>query len=62
MLLVVSRYHNLASSNPTMLKTMQDTLTKMNAGFFDPDRNGGDAEVPIQAALKYGGFWGPFLP
>ena len=40
---------------------MQATLNKMQHGFFDPTRDGGNISLPVQAAIEYGGFWGPFL-
>ena len=40
---------------------LQATLHKMQHGFFDPTRDGGNKSVPVQAAIEYGGFWGPFL-
>lgn len=57
-------FNNIASdaAHAGTLKTMQTTLAKMNEGFFNPTRGGGNSSVPIKAAIRYGGFWGPFLP
>ena len=56
-----TEHHDLAASHPAALQFMQATLHKMQHGFFDPTRDGGNKSVPIQAAIEYGGFWGPFL-
>lgn len=55
-------YHDIATEQPVILRQMQALLATMNAGFFDPTRGGGDPAVPVRQAVKYGGFWGPFLP
>ena len=60
-----TEHSNVASAHPQVLQFMQLTLAKMNQGFFDPTRGGGNTSVPIQAAIAYGGhdggYWGPFL-
>ena len=56
-----TEHHDLAASHPAALQFMQATLHKMQHGFFDPTRDGGNKSVPVQAAIDYGGFWGPFL-
>jgi hypothetical protein len=55
-------FTNLNGTETATLQVMQDLLAKMNEGFFDPTRGGGDESVPNHAAVSYGGFWGPFLP
>ena len=57
-----TEHNNIAAQNPEKLKELQQRLAEMNNGFFDPDRQGGDTNVAKDAAEKYGGFWGPFLP
>ena len=56
-----TEHHDLAAEYPKKLLSMQVMLATMNTGLFDPVRSGGNKDVPMQAAINHGGFWGPFL-
>eukprot|EP00729_Bicosta_minor_P001083 gene1083-4901_t len=53
----------LDPAHATTMDDMLETLTKYQAGFFNPVRTGGDLELAATVGhTKYKGFWGPFLP
>ena len=54
-------YHDLASSQPDVLKRMQTRLEEWEKTAFNPDR-GHVCEPACEAALHYGQYFGPFLP
>ena len=56
-----TEHHDVRLQYPVIHKYMGERLAGMNNGFFSPDRNGGALSAPIDAAKKYGGYWGPFL-
>ena len=54
-------YHDLASSQPDILKRMQSRLGEWEKTAFNPDR-GKVCNQACEAALRYGQYYGPFLP
>ena len=52
---------NLATAMPEVLKEMTAKLVKFNETYFNPDR-GNLWPGACESAVKYGNFWGPFLP
>ena len=54
-------YHDLASSQPEILKTMQNRLAEWEKTAFNPNR-GKPSEKACQKAIEYGMYYGPFLP
>ena len=54
--------HDLAQTEPAILKQLQERLRVWNATAFNPDR-GEQWPAACQTAMeKYRGYWGPFLP
>ena len=53
--------YDLASAMPHMLKKMKAKLVEFNKTHFNPNR-GEKWPSACEAVMRYGGFWGPFLP
>ena len=53
--------HNLASTMPEMLNEMKTKFMKLNKTYFNPNR-GKAWPGACESVVKYGNFWGPFLP
>lgn len=52
---------NLATTMPEVLKEMKAKFVKLNETYFNPNR-GKPWPGACESAMKYGNFWGPFLP
>lgn len=49
-------------SHKKVLAEMKRLLAEAQATEFQPVRTGGPVSAATDAAEKYGGYWGPFLP
>lgn len=53
-------HSNLASSMPELFKSMLAEMDQVQSTVFSPERGTADPAA-CAAAVKYGGFWGPFI-
>ena len=51
--------HELSAERPADKAALMARFVELAAGAFTPDRGSVDPRA-CQAALRYGGFWGPF--
>jgi len=56
-----SEYHDLAASNPSLVKDMLSRIREINQTVFSPRRGVRDPLGCDTAVHKYDGVWGPFL-
>lgn len=59
----ISEYNNLAAdpNNSALVKSLSNKLVAANQKRFSPNR-GTFNKLACEAAERYGGYWGPFLP
>lgn len=55
-----NEHSDLAEARPRLVASLGARLDELNRGHYEPDRGKGD-KAACAAAIKYGGFYGPFL-